>query len=135
MLDGLMDELRDLLGAEAGALAPGSGELAIPEDEDIDFESGEGLEIPEDDIKTWDDVFTALQASWYGAPIGQAIDALEFSVPGGSCETWDASIPFFGESVAVSVDAHCEIWPQLEPIISTISVLAYSFIAVRAFIR
>jgi hypothetical protein len=139
LLDGLAEELEEALGAEPGevsAIAQSETELPAPADFNVDWDALGRPEIPSDQIKTWGEIAGVISSGFATSPLGEAINGLSFSIPeSGGCTPWTKDVPFFGRTLSLSVDGHCTIWPDLAPIISAISVMAYSFVALRAFIR
>jgi len=111
------------------------GTVPRPGEFDVEGEYSE-LSIPgADEGRTLADVASDIGVGWQASPIGEALAGLDFSIPSSSCPVFSDSIPFFGRSVTLTIDAHCQFWTVITPLVSALSLMAYTLIAARAFIR
>lgn len=111
------------------ATGPSPGRVSGPDVGLTEFD-GSGLLA---DAPSWAEVWAAWETGVEGSPLGAALTELDFSIPVGSCPVFSGTIPWL--NTTLTFDAHCDLWDSISGIISVISLLAYTFIAFKMFIR
>lgn len=135
-LDGIKDGIDRLTGpgepGEPGGgisgpgAGSGAGQLQVPERGPAEND------LP--DAPEWDMVWATFQSGYADSPIGQALAGMDFSIGGGSsCPVWTVRVPWI--NTTLRLDVHCILLQSVAAFISAIMIFAYTWLAVRRFIR